>query len=317
MTIAVVTIGDFAFKTLTANAFGDDRAGMVGYFGMLAGVTGILSLAIHLAVTRWLMARAGVAAALAMLPLLMGGGFAAVAIAPSLLTATLLRGADLTFRYTVNDSAMQMLYLPVPGHARGRFKALLETVIRPGAELTAGAALLAYLAVWGALTPVAVTGMVGAAVWLALVARMRRAYVSSLTATMRARRLELAGTKAVPDEEVLVIRDALRSGAPAVVAHALELARASADVFHQDAAALIAHPSAPVRRTVCQVLAALGRRRSSAGADHLARRRAGGTGRGRGGAGAPGRRRYRRRQAVRHDPGPRPSACPRLGPRRR
>ena len=42
---------------------------------------------------------------------------------------TVAKGCDNVLRYTVNDASMQLLYVPVPSHQRGRAKAFVDGII--------------------------------------------------------------------------------------------------------------------------------------------------------------------------------------------
>ena len=191
--VVAVTLLDFQFKAIATAHYAGDRVQMVEFFAVLSAATGVASLVIQLTLTGRLLGRFGVAGALLALPTTLSLGAAALLLVPSLVAATVSKAADQTLRYTVHDAGMQLVYLPVPRAVRGRKKAMLDGVVRPATEASVGAALLGYRAVAGALAPLAAIALAAAAIWIALVARMRGAYAGALAEALRRRRVAADG----------------------------------------------------------------------------------------------------------------------------
>lgn len=185
LSIIGVTIVDFEFKTVLASTYGDSPGDMVRFFGYLSIATGIVSLLVQLFVTGRILGRFGIAGALVLLPLFLAAGQAVLLVVPGLIAATFLKGSEETFRYTVDDAAMQLTYMPVPKQMRGRFKALLGVVLKPGAQLVVGLGLLAYGRWSTELVPTVIVGLVVSLVWIGAVAFLRRAYIQSVRDTLR------------------------------------------------------------------------------------------------------------------------------------
>src|SRR5262249_35154879 len=163
---------DYQFKVVTSAAYGDDRAGMVRYFGYMSIATGIVALAVQLTITGRLVAHAGVVGTLLVLPVALGAGEVALGLLPGLAAGSALQIADETVRFTVNDAATQLVYLPVPSSARARFKALLDAALKPGAQVAVGALLIVYRAVAGErLGPSIACALVLIVVWTSIVWR--------------------------------------------------------------------------------------------------------------------------------------------------
>src|SRR5207237_6636571 len=122
-----VTVVDFQFKLSAVAAFQHDNAGLAGYFGKFYGVCGGVALGIQIWVTGRVLERYGILASLLPLPvgLAFGSTTAAVMTNPSLFYTSLAKGSDTIFRYTINDASMQLLYVPVQAHIRGRAKAFI------------------------------------------------------------------------------------------------------------------------------------------------------------------------------------------------
>ena len=59
---------------------------------------------------------------------------AALVLFPALWAASITKGADTLFRYSVNDATTQILYLPVPSQARVAAKAFIDFLFSPQAQ---------------------------------------------------------------------------------------------------------------------------------------------------------------------------------------
>src|SRR3954467_6787537 len=117
---------------------------MAAFFSYFSAVVGALALGLQLFGTSKLLNRAGVVGALAVLPISLAVGNLSLAIFAALWAASMAKGADTLFRYSINDATTQILYLPVPAQARVQAKAFLDTVVKPCAIGLAGLSLAAY-----------------------------------------------------------------------------------------------------------------------------------------------------------------------------
>src|SRR5262249_8067900 len=136
------TLLDFQFKTIAARTFAGDRVAMLRFFALLSSGIGAASLCVQFFVTARVLERVGVTGALLFLPCTLGRSALGMVVTPTLTTATVSELGDV-FRYTLHDAAMQLLYLPVPSAVRGRRKATIDGVIKPGTEALSGAGLFA------------------------------------------------------------------------------------------------------------------------------------------------------------------------------
>lgn len=250
------TLLDFQYKTLATQAFHGDRVAMLRFFATLSSGVGAVSLGVQFFVTSRLLERFGVAGALMLYPGTLGLSAAGMLAAPSLASAAVSKFGDV-FRYTVHDAAMQLLYLPVPAAERGRRKATLDGIIKPGTEALAGASLFAYRTLSGALAPLAALTAAVTVMWVLAILRMRPAYARSLAETLRRRRLSAAA----PDESLSLelaqaVRGALESSDPAELRHGLDLAPLAPRPLAPSLRALLDHPDADVRARALASLAA-------------------------------------------------------------
>ena len=245
--VVATLLVDFQFKRLATESWGGDRVAMVRFFGLLSAGTGVLALLLQLFVTGRLLARVGVAGALLVLPSTLGIGAVMLLVAPSLVAATVGKAADSTFRYTVHDAGMQLLYLPVPVRVRGPKKAFLDGVVKPTTEALAGAALWAYRTSGGARLPLAIAAVGFAAAWAYNAARLRGAYAGALADTLRRRVLGGDVEDPPADDVARACRAAFASGDEKEILAALDVARLAPAALVSELGALAADPRPAVR----------------------------------------------------------------------
>lgn len=260
--MATTTVG-WQLKAMANDALHDKDA-LAAYLGLLTGVTGLVALAVQLAVTAPLLRRFGVGVALLVLPVALLGGSLAVALTGSLWAVTIMRGTDSVFRYSVDSSAMQLLYLPVPLNIKLQTKSFLDTVIWKFGDGLAGLALLVFATVLGfsprAISVITLTLLLA---WIAAAVVARRRYVATLRDNIHQARLK-------PDEGSLptvdyftteLFAEKLRSPEQTDVLYALNLFEIGQQLqSHGAIRALITHRSPIVRKRAIAILSASGDR---------------------------------------------------------
>jgi ATP:ADP antiporter, AAA family len=249
VTFFTTTLVDFEFKVVAAEKIGSNE--LASYFGYFSAVVGAFALVLQLFGTSRLLHRAGVVASLAVLPLSLTLGNAALVLFPALWAASLTKGADTLFRYSVNDATTQILYLPVPSQARIASKAFIDGVVKPTAIGLAGVALKVWeLFVGRDPYRLAWVSLALGSVWLAVVSSLRSRYIKTLQENLKNRRLDLvdASVNAVDGATSGVIERALASDDTREVLNALallpHLERLSLDLEVEH---LLEHPDSQVR----------------------------------------------------------------------
>lgn len=194
VTFFTTTLVDFEFKVVAADKIAANE--LATYFGYFSAAVGVLALGLQLFGTSRLLNRAGVVGALAVLPLSLTLGNAALVIFPALWAASITKGADTLFRYSVNDATTQILYLPVPSQARVSAKAFIDGVIKPTAIGLAGVTLKLWdLVVGKDPYRLAWISLVLGGAWLAVVSSLRSKYIKTLQDNLKNRRLDLVGAR--------------------------------------------------------------------------------------------------------------------------
>jgi ATP/ADP translocase/HEAT repeat protein len=237
-TFVTVPLIDYQFKVLVKEHFTAmtaagavvDTDAISAFMGMFSAATGIIAAVMQLGLTGRILERFGVVFALLLLPLtLLGGLFAMlVGVGTAFACAVFTKGAENSFRYSITDATMQVLYTPVPSQARGRAKTFIDGVIKPMAGGLAGGAMV--LLVGPLKLPIqslAVVAVILVACWVGLILLIRREYVKELLSTLRRRRLDFSDKSLVINDKntVDMLRARLRGDDDIDVRNAIELCR--------------------------------------------------------------------------------------------
>jgi ATP/ADP translocase/HEAT repeat protein len=254
--VFVMTYVDYQFKVTARYAFLNREDQLAGFFGLFYGLTGAFNVLVQGFATGRILERFGVLFSLLLLPLsLLGGSICWLAL-PALWSASLLKASDATLRYTVNDATVQLLYLPVPSHTRGRAKAFVDGIIRP---ISIGLAGMSLAWLMPLLSPRAFGGVLVLllGIWIGLTFFVRREYLTSLVNTLRSRRFNFdADSTLVPDQAASqALRKALEDRDEHNVLHALEMIpHTSRTDWGEPLVQLIRHRSARVRAKAIALL---------------------------------------------------------------
>ena len=159
---------------------------IAAYLGAVAGYTGIVSLIAQLLITSKLLRRFGIGVALLVLPLSLTAGSLTLLIWGTLWAAAVLRGSDGVFRYSIDTSAVQLLYLPVPANIKVQVKSFIDTVVWKFGDGLAAVTLLIF-ATKLHLTPqrISLVSLVLLALWITAALAARRQYIATLKANIQ------------------------------------------------------------------------------------------------------------------------------------
>jgi Cyclic nucleotide-binding domain/TLC ATP/ADP transporter len=219
----VATVIDYQFKILSSSALrveGD----LIGFFGQFYAITGLSTLLLQFVFARPLLNRFGIDIALLVLPLSLGFSSIAILVWPVLASAVLGKFADQTFRFTLHNGGMELLWLPVSRQQRRDAKPVINGTLKSAAEGLSGIGmfmLVKFMAV-AQLSYVA-AGFTG--LWMFTLARLRKLYVKELQAALEKQQLppedlEISAQDAVT---VAVIDRAMAGGDPMQQLFALDL----------------------------------------------------------------------------------------------
>jgi hypothetical protein len=205
----------YRFQVGAAAAY-SDRNQMLAFFGHFYAWSGVSSLVTQVFLSRLLLSNFGVIAGLAVLPISLTAGSIFTLLSPSLWSVGASRFADLTFKFTINNSSVEMLWLPVPPEERQSVKPFVSGTLKAYSEAFTGALmfLLANLAPLWALSAAA---LVVCAAWIATVTRLRPLYRSALASVIAKRQLSAEALRidATDPGVIQSLEQALSSNDPA------------------------------------------------------------------------------------------------------
>ena len=124
----VTGLASWQFRAV-AKQFLINKDAMAAFFGSFYGYTGVLALIIQVLLTPRILRHFGIGTSLLILPLALVAGTSVLVATGALWAATLLKGTDKIFRYSVDTAALQLLYLPIPPETKVQTKTFLDTVV--------------------------------------------------------------------------------------------------------------------------------------------------------------------------------------------
>ena len=171
---------DYLFKSTVARAMPAAQVGrfIARYYLCLNGI----SLFVQLFLSRGIVRRMGLGAAIVFTPMLLFGSAIGALLSGGAVPAVLLvKGIDGSLRYSVHRITGELVYLPVPPAARQRVKPLIDGGLSRTAQTLTGAALFALggTTLLGPKTLSAIL-VVMTGLWLVTAISMRRPYLSLL-----------------------------------------------------------------------------------------------------------------------------------------
>jgi AAA family ATP:ADP antiporter len=257
----VTAVISWQFKAI-AKDFIPAKDHLTVFFADFTFYAGILALVVQLLLTSRLLRRFGIGLALFTLPVALLATSTYMLVAGTLFAAVLLRGSDWVWRYSIDKSAVELLYLPLPARLKFQVKWFVDTVIWRMGDGVAGLAILCFAA-YLHLTPrqMSWVGLVLVAGWLTAVWVARRQYVATLTQNMKEHRLEAdrAVTPVLDRSTTEVLASTLSASDPKEILYALSVFESSQkQASHPAIRDLLNHPATEVRKKAITILAAAG-----------------------------------------------------------
>ncbi len=199
LSAVVTTIVDYQFKIIAAETF-PAKKDLVGFFGNFYAVTGFASLVMQFFISGPVLSRFGILAGLMILPLMLIAGSGSVLLAPVILSVAFAKFSDQTFKFTINSSSLELLWLPVPTAKRKAIKPLISGTIKASAEGVAGLATY-FIVKFIALQYLSMITLGSIIIWLFTTFKLKAGYVQALMSAIEKRQLDF-------EELTLDIQDA-------------------------------------------------------------------------------------------------------------
>ncbi|MBD3222133.1 cyclic nucleotide-binding domain-containing protein [bacterium] len=250
VSVVVSTFADFLFKTAAASAF-PEQAALLGYLGKFYAGMNLAGFALQLLLTSRVLRGLGVGGALLVLPTLLSLGTSALVVAPGLITASVLRGAEMSLKYSLDKTSRELIYLPLPLGLKRQVKVFVDTFVERGSRGLAGLLLLLATAALGLSLPaLGVVVLVLILVWIALAVAMRRQYIQSFRRAVARREIGRDDLRVSLEDPqaVAALTASLESDEPREIAYALAALRSvPASGLPGRVTDLLEHPAPEVR----------------------------------------------------------------------
>ncbi len=189
MTMLVASFVDFQFKTVSLEAF-PEKADLTSFFGKFYGRLSLVSLFFQLIFTHAFLRILGVGGVILFLPLGLLVGSLAMLVSPGLVSGILLRGADGSFKYSIDKTGRELLFLPVPLEIKKRTKVFIDVVIDRGARGIAGGLLLFSLVLGFSVRYISIVVLVFLAVWIFIAILTKREYLNAFRKALAKREID-------------------------------------------------------------------------------------------------------------------------------
>jgi len=265
---AVICISSFAttltgwqFKAL-AKQFSVHKDALAIFFGDFYFYVGLLSLLFQLLLTTRLLRRFGIGRMLFLLPITVLCGSTGLLIWGTVAAALFLKGSDQVLRYSIDRSAIELLYLPLPHYARVQAKWFIDTVVWRLGDGLAGLVVLIFAAqLHMAPQQISWIAMLLTFGWLVAVYISGKQYVSALKASISQRRFDADRASALALDRFTVdfLASKTQAADPAEILYALSLFEVERErAAHPVICGLLNHPSPEVRQKAISILSAAG-----------------------------------------------------------
>ncbi len=176
------TVVDFVFKLTVDRHIASQEMG--AFFSSVYLTLNLLSLVFQLFITSFLLRKAGVNTALAVVPgliLITAGGFA---LAGGLALVLILKGADGSLRYSLYRTCTELLFVPISGELRSRVKGFIDVLGQRGGQALGSILILMLLSATSRESVFALLACGTGAVWLYLTVDLKRHYLDLFRATL-------------------------------------------------------------------------------------------------------------------------------------
>jgi ATP:ADP antiporter, AAA family len=257
LTVMTGSFIDFQFKTVSWQAF-DNQAELTAFLGKFYGRMSLLAFFVQALLAQRLIRLLGVGGALPVLPAILAVGSGIMLMAPGLLAGMVLRGGDMIFKYSLDRTSRELLFLPIPLVLKKRTKVFLDVFVDRWARgLAGGLLLLCSVVLDFELHHITLISLVLLFLWLVATFFMRREYMNTFRNAVTRRDVNIgsSGVQLTDQGAITVLLGVLDSGREREILYALEMLEGvPAKGVAQSVRPLVRHESAEVRRRSLEIL---------------------------------------------------------------
>lgn len=208
----VSAIVDYQFKIISSDTLRTETD-LVGFFGQFYAATGLSTLLLQFVVAGRAFQRFGVVLVMAVLPFMLGLGSLSILLWPVLWSAVLGKFSDQTFRFTLHNGGLELLWLPVSSEMRREAKPFVSGTLKSVTEGATGFLMYLLLRFLSA-GQLSIVSLIFCGLWAGALIKLRALYIGELQSAIVHRRLppedlEVSATDALT---VRVIDRALLEG---------------------------------------------------------------------------------------------------------
>ena len=143
VSVAVSTLIDFQFKAAAQSAYASQE-GLTKFFGSYYAWLAIITFLGQVVLTRKFLTGFGLIGSLLVLPMSLFAASLGILLRPGLFSAAATDLTDAVFRPGVNQSGMEILYLPLSANLKKQVKTFLDVVLQRFGDGAAGLIVLVY-----------------------------------------------------------------------------------------------------------------------------------------------------------------------------
>src|SRR6266576_685098 len=261
VSVAVSTLIDFQFKAAAKTAYAS-QDGLTAFFGSYYAWVAIITFFAQVVLTRRLLAVFGLIPSLLLLPVALFAGSLGILVWPGLFSTTAIRLTDAVLRTSVNQSGMEILYLPLSAAVKRRVKTFLDVVLQRLGDGAAGLIALFYALFIMHSNPASLAyfslGLI--ILWAMFIFALRSGYVEALRTGLEAQTITWEGgdINYADKQTIEAVLQNLRTKDERTVLFALDLAENldAAVIAPRLPLNLLQHPSPLVRSRSLKLFAA-------------------------------------------------------------
>jgi ATP:ADP antiporter, AAA family len=257
LTVMTSSFIDFQFKSLSWAAF-SDPGDLTSFLGRFYGRMSLLSFLVQVLLATRLIRWLGAGSVLFVLPLILALGTGMMLVVPGLMAAMVLRGGDISLKYSLDKTSRELLFLPIPFALKKRTKVFLDMLVDRWARGLAGVMLLLLTVVLGlGQQSIAWVTALLLVVWLVMVFFMRREYVNSFRKALTRGEIDVRQMRVrIEDSATIgILLGTLNSGQQREINYALDMLKGvSSSRVADGVRPLLGHESSEIRRKVLDLL---------------------------------------------------------------
>jgi AAA family ATP:ADP antiporter len=194
VSVAVSTLIDFQFKAAAKTAYPSED-GLTGFFGSYYAWVAIITFFSQVVLTGRLLTAFGLIPSLFLLPVSLFAGSLGILVWPGLFSTTATRVTDAVMRTSVNQSSMEILYLPLPAALKKQVKTFLDVVLQRLGDGAAGLIVLFYALFMMQYEPATLAyfslGLI--IIWAVFIFALRSGYIEALRTGLEAQTINWEG----------------------------------------------------------------------------------------------------------------------------